>query len=227
MFKQILFVQWRSGRLVLLPLVLAAFGLPLLSVQGMGAVGGDLTGVPVRWLLDRMELWLPLYPTLALALGTGMGIAAWSWDQQVKHVYALALPVPRWEYALLKMAAGVLMLLVPVGALWAGGLVATASVDLPAGLNAYPTALAVRFLFASLVSYGALFALASGTVRTVIIFFTGLVVLFVGGEVVADLVTHFTMTGEPFSLTDWIFQHLVTWPGPAQMFSGSWMLIDV
>ena len=50
--------------------------------------------------------------------------------------------------------------------MWIGSHVAAASLSLPAGLNAYPNQLTVRFFFAILVMYGITFALAAGTVKT-------------------------------------------------------------
>lgn len=227
MFKQILFVQWRSSRLVLLPLALAAFGLPVLTMQGVGSGGASLSRVPVEWLMAEMQFWLPLYPGLACVLGGSLGIAAWSWDQEQGHAYALSLPLPRWKYALLKMGAGALLLLAPVAAFWAGGVAATATAGLPAGLQAYPGAVAFRLLLASLLAYGGLFALASGTMRTTIVVLAGLVALLVGGELAADVAARFVPSLEGWSPVEWALTQLVKWPGPGEVFTGSWMLIDV
>lgn len=227
MFKQILFTQWRSSRLILLPLVLISFALPVVTIQALGAPGMGERFYSAAWLLDSMQIWLPLYPGLALILGTALALAGWSWDHKVGHVYALSLPLPRWEYALLKMGAGALLLLAPVTALWVGSLVGTAAVEIPDGLNAYPGALALRFLFASLLAYALLFAFAAGTARTTIAVLTGLVLFFIVGEWGVGLAANVVPSLERWSLVEWTLRQVVSWPGPADVFTGNWMLIDV
>lgn len=224
MATQILLLHWKAVRLGLVPFVVAAFALPLISVQGLG---GSAPGLDAYRVVDSFHLWLPLYPALAAGIGITLALSAWNWDHQGDHVYALSLPVARWEYALLKMGAGVVLALIPVAAMLGGSLVATASVDLPSGLHAYPVAVTVRFLLATLLAYAAMFAFAAGTIRTAVIALTVLVAFPIVGGFVFDFLANIYPALAPVSFGEVIYQGLFDLPGPFEVFTGSWMLIDV
>lgn len=228
MLKQILFVHWRGSNLLLLPLVVATFAAPVLAVQPVAVSDPGLEGAwAAVGFLEASRKLVPLFPGLAAAVGIVLGLTAWSWDHKHGHVYALALPVPRWRYALLKLEAGALLLLVPALFFWAGALLAAGSVALPEGIHAYPTALAGRFLLAALVAYGAAFAFAAGTIRTTVTTLSlglGGVVL---GAVVVDLLAGAFPVLETVSVVPWVVDAFGHWPGPFEAFSGSWTLFDV
>src|SRR5205823_857995 len=107
-----------------------------------------------------------LYPVLAAALGLLVAIATWAPDHRGRHVHALSLPLPRWRYVLLRFGAGATLLAAPIVAVSAGALLATWSATIPAGLQGYPGALAIRFALAVLVAYAVFFAVSAGTART-------------------------------------------------------------
>lgn len=225
MYQPMLFIHWRQARLALLPLVVASFGLPLLSVGGLGG------SLEASWeayrALGASELWLPFYPLLAGAIGVIMALTSWNWDHQLKHVYALSLPVARWEYVLLKMGAGMVLCLVPTAALWLGAHLASSSVTLPEGLHAYPNALAARFLLATLVAYSLLFAAASGTVKTTLYVVTGAILLFILAGTVPSLLTAIFPSLGTVDFAEALMRALVETPGPLGVFTGNWSLIDV
>ena len=228
MYQPMLFLHWKQVRHVLVPFVVAAFALPLLAVQGLGTpVGVEAVSPEVYQYVTGYQLWLPLFPMLAGSIGILLAITAWNWDHKLGHVYALSLPVARWEYVLLKMGAGIALGLVPCVAFWLGAHVAVASVSLPAGLNAYPNQLAVRFFFGMLMAYAFLFALGAGTIRTTIWVVSAILVALVGAELLGDLaVLYFSgLQGMSFFelATDW----LVDAGGPFEVFVGNWTLIDV
>jgi hypothetical protein len=225
MYQPMLFIHWKQARLVLLPFVVASFGLPLLSVGGLG---GTLDGTWEAYrALSASQIWLPLYPVLAAAIGVTVALTTWNWDHQLKHVYALSLPLARWEYVLLKMGAGVVLCLAPTLALWIGAHLAASSISLPEGLQAYPNALAVRFLMAILVSYAALFAAAAGTVKTTLYVVTGFILLLFLSGTVPGLIANFFPSLANQDLGVWVFRMLVEAPGPFGVFTGTWSLIDV
>ena len=227
MYQPMLFVHWKQVRHVLVPFVVAAFGLPLLSVQGLGADGSGGPSAAVAQFVTSYQTWLPLFPMLAGAVGILLALTAWNWDHKLDHVYALSLPVARWEYVLLKMGAGVVLALVPAVALWVGAHVAAASVTLPAGLNAYPNHLALRFLVATLLTYAFFFALGAGTIKTTVWVVSGFFAVLVASELIGDVaVLYFSdLQGVSFLelATDW----LVDAGGPFEVFVGNWTLIDV
>lgn len=224
---QMLRLHWRSARWVMIPLVLICVGLPqavlrMAMHETHSAAGEGLPSI----LLSTLQTLSPLFPYLAAVTGVLLALTAWNWDHRAGHVYALALPVSRARYALLKLWAGAALLIVPVTALWVGALIATATVPIPDGLRAYPGALGARFLFASLLVYAGVFALAAGTVRTTLILLTAWLLFFIGGSIlvpwlesryVIDLMTPFEM----------IAHAVHTWAGPFRVFGGSWLLIDV
>lgn len=220
MFRQILFVHWKTARYLLLPVAVATFGLPLVAVNGLRTSSAYL-------LISELQVWTAFFPVLAAAVGVVIALTAWSWDHKVDHVYALTLPLPRWEYVLLKMGAGLVLLLPAVATFWAGSLVATLSVEIPRGLHAYPHLLGLRFFLAAALAYGLLFALAAGTIRTTVLIFVGLIGLMVVVSLAAGAFAGPAPVVEGFDWSAFLSEWLTSWPGPFQVFTGNWMLIDV
>lgn len=218
MFRQLLYTQWKWSRLVVLLVALAGFALPLLSVQEVRPT--DLGRFDIQAMLASVQTWGLLYPVLAAAIALILALTTWGPDHRGKHIYALSLPIPRWHYALLRFGAGCILLAVAVFAVWLGALIATSITQLPAGLTAYPTALALRFGLAALVSYAAFFAIAAGTNRT-----AGIILGVLIGLVMTQLIL--TAAGVNLNFMGAIFLRLFIWPGPLEIFTGRWMLIDV
>jgi len=218
MFRMILFTQWKWSRLILLPALLGAFALPLLSVQAAGTP--NQVGWDARRLLASVESWGIGYPLLATAIALAIAMTAWGSDHRGRHVYALSLPIPRWNYALQRFGAGIVLLGAPALALWLGALLAAGTAAVPAGLHAYPVALAMRFTLALVVAYSVFFAITAGTTRT-----AGYVLGTIGGIVAVQVLT--ASIGLEIKLIPFLGDHLVLWPGPLEIFSGRWMLIDV
>lgn len=224
MGKQLLFLHWKAVRWALVPFMVAAFALPLLSVQEMG--GDPFAVSTVRSMLGNTAQWLPFFPILATAIGLVLGMTAWHWDHRHNHVYALSLPISRARYATLKFGAGALLALLPVAALLAGSLIATMAVDIPEGLRAYPLQLSGRFFFAVLTLYAILFATAAGTVRTTAI------LLAVGWGVPILTLLGVAYFGDTFPVLQgidvgrWVTRALEDF-GPFRILIGNWALIDV
>ena len=225
MATQMLYMQWRTVRLALIPFVIAAFGLPLLAVQPLGGMGGgwDIAGSA----LEALQGFLPLFPLLAAAIGMTLGLSAWNWDHKGEHIYALSLPVSRMRYAMLKFGAGAVVILVPAAALLAGSLVATWAATLPTGLEAYPFRLTIRFVLATLLCYAVIFSMAAGTIRTAVIVLS----VAVGVPVLASVVIDFAAVHYPIldtwpSVAEVMAEWLVEF-GPFRVMTGNWMLIDV
>ncbi len=218
MFPMILFTQWKWSRLTLLPLVVTAFALPLLSVQRAG--NPQTTPWDARLMLNAIQAWGVGYPVLATTIALFIAMTAWSADHRGRHVYALSLPIPRWHYALQRFGAGAILLGAVAIALWLGALLAAGTASIPAGLHAYPTAIAVRFALALFVAYSVFFAITAGTTRT-----AGYVLAILGGLIVAQVLA--AAAGLDIRLIPFLGDRLILWPGPLEIFSGRWMLIDV
>lgn len=214
MFRVILYSQWKWSRLIVTVGAVAAFGLPILSIQGA------TSSVRPGELLQAIQSWGVLYPALAATLAVLVAIMTWAPDHRGRHVHALSLPVLRWRYALLRFGAGLALLTIPVLALLGGAFLATRIAHIPPGLQGYPLALTVRFALAVGIGYSIFFAIAAGTSRT-----AGVLLALVGAVIIVqvlagvanvnlDLVTHARVL-------------LLNWPGPLAVFTGRWMLIDV
>lgn len=228
MYQPMLYVHWKQIRVVLIPFIAAAFGLPLLAVQGMGATATNYSAdLPSYAVVSNAQLFLPLFPILAFAIGMTLALSAWNWDHQHKHVWALSLPLARWEYVMLKMGAGAALALLPVAALWVGAQLASAAIDIPGGLQAYPNQLAMRFLLAILASYSVLFAMAAGTIKTTVWVVSGVAAFVILGSISNDfLAMHFEYF-QRVHVVEQAFSWLWSPHGPLEVFTGNWALIDV
>ena len=218
MFRMILFTQWKWSRLILLPAVVAAFALPVFSVQSVGTP--NQAGWEARRVLSAVQTWGIAYPLLATGIALAIAMTAWGADHRGRHVYALSLPVPRWHYALQRFGAGIVLLIAPALALLIGAMLAASTATIPAGLHTYPIALAARFTLALAVAYAVFFAITAGTTRT-----AGYVLATLGGIVLIQIFA--ASAGVDFQLIPFLSDRMLLWPGPLEIFSGRWMLIDV
>src|SRR5438128_4089111 len=151
MFRVLLYSQWKWTRLIVALGSVAAFALPIVSVQG--AARADASPLQAGELLQAVQSWGTLYPVLAAALGLLVAITTWAPDHRGRHVHALSLPLPRWRYVLLRFSGGAVLLAAPALAVLAGSLLATGTATIPPGLQGYPVALALRFALAVVVAY--------------------------------------------------------------------------
>jgi len=159
-------------------------------------------------------------PLVALGLGVLLGMAAWAPDHSGRHVYALSLPVHRWQFVLLRFAAGLTLLAIPVAALGAGALVASAAIELPAGIHAYPLQLTLRFWLSATVMFAIFFAISIGTRRAVV-----LTLGTIGAAILTDIVLG--TLGQEAVVVNTLFAALTHWPGPLAILMGRWALFDV
>ena len=218
MFKAVLYSQWKWTRLIIVLGTLAGFALPLLSLQG--AARADRGALQAQDLLRAVQSWGTLYPLLAAALGLLVAIATWAPDHRGRHVHALTLPLPRWRYVLLRFAAGMTLLAVPIAAVSVGALLAALTATIPSGLQAYPLALSLRFALAVLVAYAVFFAISAGTART-----AGIILGVIAALVVVQVVA--SIANLQLDLVGTSQVVLLQGLGPLAVFTGRWMLVDV
>src|SRR5712691_9306146 len=205
MFRAILYSQWKWSRLIVVLGTVAGFALPIVSLQG--AARADRSPLQAQELLRAVQSWGSLYPVLAAALGLLVAIATWAPDHRGRHVHALSLPLPRWRYVLLRFGAGAALLAPPIVAVVAGALLATWSATIPAGLQGYPVALAIRFALAVLVAYAVFFAVSAGTART-----AGIILALIGGVILAQIVAG--VANIDLDLFGKLQVVVLNWPGP-------------
>ncbi len=215
MFKVILETQWKWARMPLLLATVAAFTLPMISVRGLGEEVA--TGIAAINAMSDMEGVAIAYPLIAAAVGLLLALTAWGSDHRQGHYYALSLPIPRWRYSLLRLGAGFVLLAGPVIGIAVGSSLAAAAASIPAGLTAYPLALAIRFGLAAAMSYTVFFAIAAGSPRTAGIVLTVLAVVLIAPAISG----YFDAVFFP------IMERINDWRGPLGIFGGRWMLIDV
>lgn len=218
MFRAILFTQWKWARLPLLLGVVAAFGLPLVVVQPLPSLFSEDAGASLA--IEFMASFGPMFPLLATLLGLILAVSAWAADHAGRHVYALSLPLPRWQLVLYRLGSGLTLLALPLLALWFGALLSTSIIDLPAGVRAYPSLLGLRFALAALVAFALFFSISAGTTRT-----AGAVLGTIVGLLLAQWVL--ALVDSDLNLLGTLIDALFVWPGPLDIFSGRWMLIDV
>jgi hypothetical protein len=219
MFSNILRAQWKSTSAPVLILALVVFAVPVWQLVGAEALTGGIRAELAVPVLSALLATSGIYPLMAYAAGSVLAIGSWYDDYIGKHVYALTLPVPRWYYLLLRMAAGLTFVGALVVALWLSAVVASAQVKLPSGLHAYPGGLAVRFALAASVSFVLTFAVCSASRRALRV----LGLAFIGLVVLAVLVGVMGATGP----LQWIADHIARWPSILDAFTGRWLLIDV
>ena len=205
MFRAVLYTQWKWSRLIVVLGTVAAFAIPLLSLQG--AARADRGALQAQELLRAVQSWGTLYPLLATALGLLTAIAAWAPDHRGRHIHALTLPIERWRYVLLRFGAGFVLL-------------AALTATLPPGLQSYPIALAVRFAFAVFVAYAVFFAVSAGTART-----AGIILGIIAAVILVQVVA--SIANIDLNLFGVAQAVVLLGPGPLAVFTGRWMLVDV
>ena len=216
MLKAMFRAQWKAVWHLVTALSLAAFLLPIVSVR-LGWKGAE-SNLP-RFLTE-LELWGFFYPGLAAVAALLLATAIWLSDRRGQHVYALLLPLPRWQYVLIRYVSGLGLLVPIIASLWLGALVATTGLTIPTGLREFPHALALKFGLVLVLLFGICFTIAavSRRVRGIGLRLIG---LFLAVHVAVILVRPGT------NLLWTLVTALANWPGPLSPLGGRWMLIDV
>jgi hypothetical protein len=217
MFGQVLFTQWKWARTELFLYVLAAFLIPVLIIR----IGFSYIDVyAIRSVLSVGSYAGLFFGSLAVLCALGLAWRPYILDAGLKHVGPLSLPVSWATFVRMRFLAGAALLLIPTTAVWIGGVLATASVTLPATLHAYPGGIAIRFLFAALVAYSAAFLLQYVAGRHA----TRVAVIALFAVLLAMLIAMLIGYNDAFA---GVWHALGTWPGPFAVFNARWMLIDV
>ncbi|MEZ4412955.1 MAG: hypothetical protein R2910_08235 [Gemmatimonadales bacterium] len=217
MFRALLWTQWRESRIGVLLLAAIALVIPVLSLNTVGPA----TEPWHAWdLLSASMRWSASYPIVALVAAVVLATGAWRPDHRTKHVYALALPIRRSRYLLLRYGAGLTLLLGIGVALLAGATIAALRVTVPPLLHAYPVGLALRFCMAGLVAYTLLFSVAGLTPRAARLLAAFLLLL-----IIASLVADLLALG--WNPVERAMDALLSPYSPLSIFRARWMLIDV
>lgn len=217
MFAMMLRTQWQWTRPFVAGFALIAFLMPALAWR-MGAAAVDHD--PVLALMHGFEGLGPMLAFLALFGPFVLAAYPWTVDAEARHVYPLSLPLPWYQWVLMRWVIGALTLLIPTIALYAGARFVVALVDLPESLRSYPEPLALRFLIACLLAYAMTFALQylagrrAGVVALSALFAAGTLSIILWALGIGGFV-------------DTVVQLLFEWPGPLAVYAEPWTLIDV
>lgn len=217
MYRAMLNVQWAWARMELGVYSAVGFVLPVLALKVMNTSGNEQS---IGSMLSASTATGIFLAVLAFLAGTTLAARPWILDNSRNHVLALSLPVAWPRFVQLRFLAGATLIAVPTVGVWLGGLVAALAVDIPSTLHVYPASIAVRFLGAGLVFYAIAFAIQYlGGRRAPMI---------VASALLAWLV--FEVVSQAFgfgSITIGAWNLLSKWPGPLEMITARWMLVDV
>lgn len=230
MSMQMLKLHWRAARWPMLPVLIAAFGLPLMagwSTWDSADGAGTLEMMSAWSVIDGAAVWGLSFPVLAAVGGAVIGLCAWTWDHKHDHIYALSLPIARWKYVAIKFGGGTVLVAATTGVFALGAGLSSMLADLPMGLRAYPGSLSIHFFVATQTAFALLFALASGTIRTATIFIGAVIALAIAGQPTLDVLGGFWAPIGTIDLGQLAHSLLVENDGPLSIFSGNWMLFDV
>ena len=219
MFRQVLFTHWKWARLELGVYAVVAFVIPTGFMKAFAMQAGTGT-VSIASAMDASVGLGVFLATLAFIAGTTLSVRPWTMDQARQHVFPLSLPVAWPAFVRLRFLAGATLLLVPAVAAWLGGVLASVAIALPDTLHAYPASIAARFLGAALVFYAAVFAVQYLAGRRAPVIVAGALVTLLLVELVGQ-----GMTGSSPMFAVW--KAVTTWPGPFEVLTARWMLVDV
>lgn len=217
MYKALLEEQWKHQRVEITALAILA------AVTCPGCMWTNLGSDPQTrpWTLMDTSVSIAVIGSLA-AFFTGLVLAfrPFVLDNQTKHTYALALPIPRAQYASLRMAGGLTLSLIPVAAFLIGAVLA-AQLAPPAGMvRAYPVELTIRFLLATALAFAMGFGIQYGLGRRAVRW-AAIVLFTVGGvEAVGQLAMHTSITAPFWTL-------LAHEGSPLRVFLSEWTLFNV
>ena len=218
MFGQMLYVQWRWSRDLLAFFVVAGFAIPLLTawiiLPQLGTPAAhELIGVggTIGWFCLG----------LAMLAGGSIALQGYGADDRGGHIYALSLPVTRSRFLGTRTLSAFVILALPAAAVGIGGALVAANVDMPATLESYPVALAMRVLLAAWLAHSCVFALRYAAGRRMKIIFFAALLMVVGtlllSTVAPDVRVALSRAGH------FIGSH----PGPFGVLFDRWTLFDV
>lgn len=217
MIAMLVRTQWAWTRNALFGFAAVAFLMPALTWR---IASGGFESAPAIQVMEGFSAVGFFLSIVALMGSFAIAALPWTVDAESRHVYPLSLPISWTQFVATRYIAGAAMLLLPAVALYAGALATLAMIEMPALLQAYPGALALRFYLAAFVAYSATFALqyiagrqaaVAALLFLLIAVGIGFGLWLLGLEAIADATLEF----------------LFEWPGPLAVFTDPWTLIDV
>ncbi len=217
MYKALLFAQWKHQRNELIVFTMAG------SIIAPAALWQAMN-LPAEWdvmrLLTTSMVIGGLGSALAIATGFLLAVRPFVLDGRSQHTYALALPLPRVRYSLLRVATGLTLTILPALGFLVGALVASQAIPPTLLLRAYPVGLTLRFLLAAALAFAVGFGLQYGLGRRAARWMVIAAITIGAFELFGQLVLHVSLTSP--------FWELLAHPAsPLRVFGVRWMLFDV
>ncbi len=221
MLRQMIYTQWKWSRMELGVYAVLGFVIPTFVMKVIaGTAGATATVIPISALLSGSAGTGVALATLAFACAVSTAVRPWTTDQARGHVFALSLPV-RWsEFVRLRFTAGAALLLIPTAAVWFGGALAGLLIPIPATLHVYPASVAARFFSCALVLYAAVFALQHIAGRRAAIVAALTLIAWATLELTTQALGLGSVSARAWTL-------ISSWPGPFEVLTARWMLVDV
>jgi hypothetical protein len=217
MYKALLAQQWKHQRVEITALAIGA----AVTCPGCAWINNGLDPQTRPWMLMDTGAPIAVIGSLA-ALFTGLLLAfrPFVLDNHTRHTYALALPVPRPRYALLRAAGGLTLALIPVAAFLIGAELAGQLAPPNGMIHAYPIQLTVRFLLATAFAFAFGFGVQYGLGRRATRWAMIVVFTLAGAEALGALSMHVSVTGPLWSL-------LAHDGSPLRVYLSEWTLFNV
>lgn len=219
MFKALLATQWKHQRIELIIFAIAAAGIPAMIPWNAETGWGGQYMTPTEILNGATTAGM-LGAALAALTGTVIAIRPYALDAMTNHTYAMALPIPRAQYGMLRVASGMVLMLLPVAGFLVGAFFAAAATELPPMLRAYPIGITVRFALAAAMAFslafGVQYGLGKRAARWIVISMASLAAIEILGQFVF---------GESLTAPMWVA--LGSEASPLRVFAANWMLFDV
>ena len=220
MLRQMLVTQWKWSKLELGVFAVVCFALPTFMMKIVRfASGSGGPAVSIEALLQASSAMGVALAFVALLCGVTIAVRPWIVDHARQHVLALSLPLPWPDFVRLRFLAGAIFLAVPAVAVWLGAILAAYSTPIPSTLHVYPASVAVRFYAAALIMYAGGFAVQYLVGRKSATWVAGTFALVVVIELVAQ------SFGSSVMVRSW--ELITQWPGPIEVLTARWMLVDV
>jgi hypothetical protein len=217
MFKQTFLVQWKWTRNALLAMSILVMIVPAVALR-LGA--NDYYNPTPATIINISNISGYVLALFAIITGIVVQDASWRQDVNGKYIYALSMPVPWQELLVRRVAAGMILLLIPALFALLGGGIAASLLELPSTLHAYPFGVAVRYFLASVLAYAmwSILVRLSGERASLVVL---LLLLAVPMAAVSIEVFHLNID------VTWMSRVLTSSPSPLAVFFSRWALIDV
>ena len=217
MYTALLRQQFVLQRNELIALTVAAGAIAPVSLLGVRSINGVAAAESLLALAVPLTIFSVIF---AATTGLVMAIRAYSADSATRHTYALALPITRGDYALLRALTGISLMLLPLAGYAIGTYLTVAAVPTPPELYAYPFGVTLRCSLALLVCFSFGFALQYGLGRNAgRAFVIGIVLLGIV-EIANAMVFYGVLTSD-------FWRALASDASPFAVFNTQWTLFDV